>query len=113
MHAFAQVRTAPMSASKHGIDPLHSWLQVRGVAGGAAATVNWLTNALVAQTFLTLTQWVGASGAFWLYAVIALIGLAWVYQALPETAGDPPPPPRQLSPTDFQIGLSPILAFML
>ena len=62
-------------------------LQVRGIAGGAAATVNWLTNALVAQTFLTLTQWLGASGAFWLYALIALAGLAWVYRTLPETSG--------------------------
>ncbi|KAK9865591.1 hypothetical protein WJX84_000184 [Apatococcus fuscideae] len=62
-------------------------LEVRGVAGGAAATVNWLTNALVAQTFLTLTQWLGASGAFWLYALIALAGLVWVYWTLPETSG--------------------------
>ena len=44
---------------------------MRGVAGGAAATANWLTNAAVSQTFLTLVQWVGASGAFWMYATIA------------------------------------------
>lgn len=52
-----------------------------------AATANWLTNAVVAQTFLTLTQLLGGSGAFWLYALLALVGLGWVVAVLPETSG--------------------------
>ncbi|KAK9829082.1 hypothetical protein WJX72_003793 [[Myrmecia] bisecta] len=62
-------------------------LQVRGLASGAAATANWVTNAVVSQTFLTLTQHLGGSGTFWLYAGIALVGGAWVYWKLPETNG--------------------------
>lgn len=62
-------------------------LQLRGLGGGAAATCNWITNAVVSQTFLTLIQHLGGSGTFWLYAVIALAGAIWVYFALPETNG--------------------------
>ncbi len=62
-------------------------LQLRGLGGGAAATCNWITNAVVSQTFLTLIQHLGGSGTFWLYAVIALAGAVWVYFALPETNG--------------------------
>lgn len=62
-------------------------VQLRGLGGGAAATCNWITNAVVSQTFLTLIQHLGGSGTFWLYAVIALAGAVWVYFALPETNG--------------------------
>lgn len=62
-------------------------LQVRGLASGAAATSNWVANAVVSQTFLTLTLHLGGSGAFWLYASIAAVGLVWVYVMLPETNG--------------------------
>lgn len=61
--------------------------QVRGLASGAAATSNWVANAVVSQTFLTLTQRLGGSGAFWLYSCIATGGLVWVYFMLPETNG--------------------------
>jgi len=71
-------------------DPLiYSAAQVRGLASGAAATCNWLTNAVVSQTFLSLTLKLGGDGTFWLYAAIAAIGMAWVYCALPETNGTP------------------------
>ncbi|GAB4816004.1 hypothetical protein N2152v2_003050 [Parachlorella kessleri] len=62
-------------------------LQVRGLAAGLAATSNWITNAAVAQTFLTLTQRLGGSGAFWLYAAISGVGLLWTWWFLPETNG--------------------------
>ena len=64
-------------------------MQLRGLGGGAAATCNWITNAVVSQTFLTLIQHLGGSGTFWLYAVMALAGAVWVYFALPETNGKP------------------------
>ncbi|KAA6422553.1 MAG: putative inositol transporter 2-like [Trebouxia sp. A1-2] len=66
-------------------------VQLRGLGGGAAATCNWITNAVVSQTFLTLIQHLGGSGTFWLYAVIALSGAVWVSSALPETNGEQSP----------------------
>lgn len=54
---------------------------------GIAATANWVSNALVAQTFLTLTRTLGGSGAFYLYACVACAGLLWTYRFLPETNG--------------------------
>lgn len=44
---------------------------------GIAATANWVSNAAVAQSFLTLTQRLGGSGAFGLYACIAAAGFGW------------------------------------
>lgn len=54
---------------------------------GIAATANWISNALVAQTFLTLTQRLGGSGTFYLYCGIAAGGFLWTYRFLPETNG--------------------------
>uniref|UniRef100_A0A061R4J4 MFS transporter, SP family, solute carrier family 2 (Myo-inositol transporter), member 13 n=1 Tax=Tetraselmis sp. GSL018 TaxID=582737 RepID=A0A061R4J4_9CHLO len=62
-------------------------VQVRGVAGGAAATANWLTNALVSQTFLLMTAFLGEPGTFAAYAAIVLVGLLWVHVVMPETKG--------------------------
>ena len=39
------------------------------------------------QTFLSLTRGIGASGTFWLYAVVAAAGTVLVYYTLPETNG--------------------------
>lgn len=52
---------------------------------GLAATANWVSNAAVAQTFLTLTRSLGASGTFFVYAAIACAGFLWTYFVLPET----------------------------
>eukprot|EP01025_Chloroclados_australasicus_P024996 TRINITY_DN2501_c0_g1_i4.p1 TRINITY_DN2501_c0_g1~~TRINITY_DN2501_c0_g1_i4.p1 ORF type:complete len:694 (+),score=63.39 TRINITY_DN2501_c0_g1_i4:81-2162(+) len=62
-------------------------VQFRGAGSGIAATANWITNAIVSQTFLTLTQLLYASGTFWLYAGIAFLGTLWVAYFLPETKG--------------------------
>ena len=77
-------------------------MQLRGLGGGAAATCNWITNAVVSQTFLTLIQHLGGSGTFSLYAVIALAGAVWVYSALPETNGEQAPTMIKNSPNDQQ-----------
>ena len=63
---------------------------MRGLASGAAATCNWLVNAVVSQTFLSLTLKLGGDGTFWLYAGVAAAGMVWVYFALPETNGAQP-----------------------
>lgn len=60
---------------------------LRGLAMGMAATANWLANAVVSQTFLSLTRAIGASGAFWTYAGILLGGLCWSAAVVPETNG--------------------------
>lgn len=62
-------------------------MAVRGVCMGIAATSNWVANALVASTFLTMFRLVGGSGVFWLYGVVAVVGMVWVGVVLPETRG--------------------------
>jgi len=62
-------------------------MSVRGVCMGIAATSNWVANALVASTFLTLFRLVGGSGVFWLYGMVAVVGILWVGVVLPETRG--------------------------
>lgn len=64
--------------------------QVRALANGVAVTANWAANALVANTFLSLSHAMGGSGVFWLYASVAACGAVWVLFALPETAGAVP-----------------------
>lgn len=61
--------------------------EIRGLAGGAAATTNWLTNFLVSQCFLTVGEAVGISGVFLIYACCALVGFILVCIYLPETKG--------------------------
>ena len=61
--------------------------QVRGLANGAAATSNWIANAVVSQLFLALADSLGSSGVFWLLAGIACIAGIWTYLFLPETKG--------------------------
>ncbi len=94
MHAYPAVL--------HDANMFVSHMQLRGLGGGAAATCNWITNAVVSQTFLTLIQHLGGSGTFWLYAVIALAGAVWVYSALPETNGEQSPTMSTISPNDQQ-----------
>lgn len=60
---------------------------MRGLANGASATANWVTNAVVSQLFLALAGYIGASGVFLLLAGIVCAGGLWVYTYLPETKG--------------------------
>jgi sugar porter (SP) family MFS transporter len=62
-------------------------LKVRGVAMSIGALSNWLFNAVVTFTFLSLINALNAYGAFWLYALIGIIGLIWGYKYIPETKG--------------------------
>lgn len=81
----AALGAAGASGGGHGC-PLTSQL-CRPCSAGLAATANWVSNAAVAQTFLTLTALLGGSGAFFLYAGIACVGFAWTWAVLPETNG--------------------------
>lgn len=61
--------------------------QVRGPAMSLATTVNWLSNLVVALTFLSLLDALGESMTFWLYAAICVLSIVFVVTKVPETKG--------------------------
>ncbi|KAJ2612873.1 hypothetical protein H4S08_002497, partial [Coemansia sp. RSA 1365] len=60
---------------------------IRSKAGSIATATNWASNFIVSVTFLTMTLHITASGTFWLYAGIMLLGLLFVFFMVPETKG--------------------------
>ncbi|XP_074304494.1 inositol transporter 4-like [Silene latifolia] len=64
-------------------------LRYRGICGGIGAVTLWSANLLVSETFLTLTDVLGASGAFLLYAGVSSIGFILIFSVVPETKGMP------------------------
>lgn len=64
-------------------------LRFRGVCGGIAATANWISNLIVAQSFLSLTQAIGTSWTFMIFGVITVVALLFVLICVPETKGLP------------------------
>ncbi|KAJ2698978.1 hypothetical protein FB645_005467 [Coemansia sp. IMI 203386] len=60
---------------------------IRSKAGSLATATNWVSNFIISVTFLTMTLHITASGTFWLYAGILLIGLVFVFFMVPETKG--------------------------
>ncbi|XP_042478536.1 probable inositol transporter 2 [Macadamia integrifolia] len=64
-------------------------LRFRGVCGGIAATANWISNLIVAQSFLSLAQGIGTAWTFLVFGVIAVVGLLFVLVCVPETKGLP------------------------
>ncbi|OWM85496.1 probable inositol transporter 2 [Punica granatum] len=64
-------------------------LRFRGVCGGIAATANWISNLIVAQSFLTLTEAIGTSWTFLIFGVITVVALLFVLICVPETKGLP------------------------
>jgi sugar porter (SP) family MFS transporter len=62
-------------------------LKIRGLAEGTAATFNWGSNLIVALTFLTLVEKLGASSTFLLYAVASVASWLFAYYFVPETRG--------------------------
>lgn len=57
----------------------------RGVAMAISTFTLWVASAVLVQTFPYLNNTLGASGTFWLYGFICLIGFLFVYFKLPET----------------------------
>ncbi|KAF3449961.1 hypothetical protein FNV43_RR06040 [Rhamnella rubrinervis] len=64
-------------------------LRFRGVCGGIAATANWISNLIVAQSFLSLAEAIGTSWTFLLFGVISIVALFFVLIFVPETKGLP------------------------
>ena len=59
----------------------------RGVCGGMSATVNWVSNLIVAQSFLSVVGLVGTSVTFLILAGISVLALVFVVLFVPETKG--------------------------
>ncbi|KAL8151261.1 hypothetical protein V2J09_021069 [Rumex salicifolius] len=64
-------------------------LRYRGIGGGFAAVSNWCSNLLVSETFLTLTEHLGSSGTFLLFAGLSFGMLILIFFFVPETKGMP------------------------
>ncbi|MEK0209834.1 sugar porter family MFS transporter [Bifidobacterium mongoliense] len=60
---------------------------IRALGVAVATAVNWIGNFLVSNTFPPLKGMVGIGNVYIIYAVFALLGLVFVFKALPETAG--------------------------
>jgi sugar porter (SP) family MFS transporter len=60
-------------------------LRERGPAESAASVVNWGTNFVVSFTFLSLVSAVTRPGAFWIYAGIGILTIAFILARVPET----------------------------
>lgn len=62
-------------------------LRYRGVCGGMASTAVWVSNLIVSQTFLTMTQTLGTAYTFMVFGIIAAIAIVFVLIFVPETKG--------------------------
>ncbi|KAL3507132.1 hypothetical protein ACH5RR_032514 [Cinchona calisaya] len=59
----------------------------RGVCGGMSATVNWISNLIVAQSFLSIAGALGTGPTFLILAGLAVVALVFVIVFVPETKG--------------------------
>lgn len=59
----------------------------RGICGGMSATVNWISNLIVAQTFLSIADAAGPGPTFLIVAGIGVLAFAFIIAFVPETKG--------------------------
>uniref|UniRef100_A0A803LMA9 Major facilitator superfamily (MFS) profile domain-containing protein n=1 Tax=Chenopodium quinoa TaxID=63459 RepID=A0A803LMA9_CHEQI len=59
----------------------------RGICGGMAATVNWVSNVIVSESFLSIADAAGTGPTFLILASISLLAFVFVAVCLPETKG--------------------------
>ncbi|XP_058109643.1 probable inositol transporter 2 [Magnolia sinica] len=64
-------------------------LRYRGLCGGMAAVANWVSNLIVSQSFLSLTEAIGSSYTFLLFCVVSCVALVFIFLFVPETKGLP------------------------
>jgi MFS transporter, SP family, galactose:H+ symporter len=62
-------------------------LRIRGRAMSVGTAANWAANLFVALSFLTLTQVLGKSSTFWVYAVVSIGAWVFAFFLVPETKG--------------------------
>ncbi|XP_017043359.1 facilitated trehalose transporter Tret1-2 homolog isoform X2 [Drosophila ficusphila] len=60
---------------------------IKGFAGSLAGTSNWLLAFVVTKTFEDLNDGLGIGGTFWLFAGLTVVGVIFVFFAVPETKG--------------------------
>lgn len=61
--------------------------RVRGLAISVAVSALWIASFLLTFTFPILNRSLGASGTFWIYGAICLVGFFFVLARVPETKG--------------------------
>ncbi|XP_061360223.1 inositol transporter 1-like isoform X1 [Gastrolobium bilobum] len=61
--------------------------EYRAICGGMSATVNWVSNLIVAQSFLSVAEAAGTGPTFLILAGIAVLAFLFVVVFLPETKG--------------------------
>ena len=62
-------------------------LAIRGRGMSAATIANWLSNLVVALTFLDLVDLLGRPAVFFVYAALTLVALLFARALVPETKG--------------------------
>ncbi|MCQ0112641.1 sugar porter family MFS transporter [Zhouia amylolytica] len=61
--------------------------RIRGVAMSVATFSLWTASFVLTYTFPLLNAFLGASGTFWCYSGICILGFIFIYKKLPETKG--------------------------
>ena len=61
--------------------------RIRGAAMAVATAALWIASFILTYTFPLLNDAMGASGTFWLYGFISVLGFMFIYKKLPETKG--------------------------
>ena len=61
--------------------------KIRGAAMSIATTALWAACFVLTYTFPILNKMLNASGTFWLYAIICMVGFLFILKKLPETKG--------------------------
>jgi len=62
-------------------------LKGRDFGIGVSTVTNWVSNAIVGVTFLTLLNRFGHANTFWLYAALNAVFLLFTWALVPETKG--------------------------
>ena len=60
-------------------------LSVREKGNAIATMANWVSNLVMSLTFLSISDALSPTGAFLIYAIIALLGIAFIILFVPET----------------------------
>ncbi|XP_020210432.1 inositol transporter 1 isoform X2 [Cajanus cajan] len=61
--------------------------EYRGICGGMSATVCWISNLIVSQSFLSIAEAIGTGYTFLILAAISVLAFVFVLFCVPETKG--------------------------
>lgn len=60
---------------------------IKGLAGSISATSNWTLAFIVTKTYNNMRETIGVAATFWLFTAISVLGIVFIYFAVPETKG--------------------------